>query len=258
VSGAGPARVVLVVPCYDEERRLDVDALRRGVESLPGVDLLLVNDGSRDRTLERLADVRNGLEHRVEVLDLSPNAGKAEAVRRGFLHALQGSPDVIGYWDADLATPLREIRGMRAVFEARPEIEIVTGARINLLGRSILRTARRHYAGRVFATAVALVLDTGIYDTQCGAKLFRVVPGLRELFSEPFESRWIFDVEIFARRKLLPGRDGTATRLEDIVYEYPLDAWYDVAGSKLKTRDFVRAALELDRIRRRYRLRSLR
>jgi len=161
----------LVVPCFNEERRLPVEDLRAGLTNIAGLGLLLVNDGSADDTLGRLAAVRRGHEDRVEVLDLPQNGGKAEAVRLGMLRAIQGGAPYVGFWDADLATPLEEVVGMRSVLESRPEIQLVTGARIKLLGRRITRRDARHYAGRVFATAVSVVLDAGVYDTQCGAKL---------------------------------------------------------------------------------------
>jgi hypothetical protein len=128
---------------------------------------------------------------------------------------------------------------------------MVIGARVKLLGRKIERRAARHYIGRVFATAVSAILGLPVYDTQCGAKLFRVSPSIDALFQQPFLSRWIFDVEILAR--LIQGRRGKQLPPpEQVVYEYPLVEWRDVPGSKLTCGDFLRAGWELGRIYRGY------
>ena len=67
---------------------------------------------------------------------------------------------------------------------------------------------------------------------------------MRALFKIPFLTRWLFDVEILAR--LLHARRGTRLpQVEDILYEFPLHAWHDVAGSKVRPWDFVRAFFEL-------------
>lgn len=83
-----------------------------------------------------------------------------------------------------------------------------------------------------------------------GAKLFRCTPEMRTVFERPFLSRWIFDVEIIARYiSLMKSPDEAARR----IYEFPLDAWTDVKGSKLGPHDFARAAYDLFKIHRRYR-----
>jgi dolichyl-phosphate beta-glucosyltransferase len=144
------------------------------------------------------------------------------------------------------------IAPMRHLMLDRPELHAVLGSRVALLGRSIRRTHRRHYLGRVFATAASIVLDLVVYDTQCGAKLFRNSPAVREAFAAPFQSRWVFDVELLARLKRLHERGGLPD-LKRSVAEHPLQAWCDVAGSKLSARDVLGAGFELARIYNRYR-----
>ncbi len=243
----GAATATIVVPCYNEELRLDLPAFRRFAADHPEIGFLFVDDGSVDGTRALLASFCAADPHGFALLALPHNVGKAEAVRRGVLAALESGAHYVGFWDADLATPLEAIPTFRAVLEARPKLEVVVGSRVRLLGRGIERRARRHYLGRVFATAASLALGVAVYDTQCGAKLFRDTPGVRSLFAEPFRSRWIFDVELFARlvrRRVL--EDGPPVR--EIVYELPLDCWTDVAGSRLRGGDFVRAAVELGEI----------
>ena len=169
-------------------------------------------------------------------------------MRRGILAALDRSPGFVGFWDADLATPLSELPGFMEIMGSRPEIDIVFGARVRLLGREISRRPSRHYVGRVGATLISSSLGLAVYDTQCGAKLFRVSDTVREVFSTPFLSRWIFDVEIIARFVQLWGRDRVARAL----YEYPVTQWHDVKGSKVKSRDFMRALSDLWKIHRAY------
>lgn len=245
------SRATIVVPCFNEERRLDSSAFRSFLSADNGIDLLLVNDGSSDRTLELLEAVARSSGGRASVLDLEVNGGKAEAVRRGMLKALESRPTHVGFWDADLATPLEDAKDFVRLLESRPDIEWVFGARVKLLGRHIERRSIRHYLGRVFATAVSVSLGVGVYDTQCGAKLFRATPEFAGILKERFLTRWIFDVEMMARLAQ-QRRRANQPSLEEVIYEYPLLRWRDVAGSKVKSTDFLKAIVELLRIRLRY------
>jgi len=237
----------IVVPCYNEAARLDVDAFRQF--SPPGCRLrfLFVNDGSTDETATVLEDLARRDTARFAVCHLSKNCGKAEAVRQGIVQAMEDGPEYVGFWDADLATPLDLIPEFCDRLEASPDLLMVFGARVKLLGRTIERRAVRHYLGRVFATAASTVLRLPIYDTQCGAKIFRASPAIRSLFERPFRTNWIFDVELLARYRRV-SLANTLQPLENAIYELPLTEWRDVAGSKVKPLDFFKAFFELARI----------
>ena len=240
--------LILVVPCYNEEHRLPVDAFRRFHLDGARVEFLFVNDGSRDGTLQLLQSLAAESPDRFSVLNLEVNRGKAEAVRRGILEAMNRKPDFVGFWDADLATPLTELPEFLEIFDTHPEIEMVFAARVRLLGRSISRNPRRHYVGRVGATLISSSLGLAVYDTQCGAKLFRNGDAMQEIFARPFLSRWIFDVEIIARLVQQRGRDAAARA----IYELPINVWHDVKGSKVRSSDFLHALMDLWKIHRAY------
>jgi dolichyl-phosphate beta-glucosyltransferase len=237
------ARVTLVVPCYNEAARLELPAFARMLDALPTTDLVFVDDGSTDATAAVVSTFAEAHPGRASLLRLPANRGKAEAVREGLLHALGGRPQYVGFWDADLATPLDALPEFIAVLDDAPRCEWVIGARVRLLGRRIERRPARHYAGRLFATAASKVLNLPVYDTQCGAKLFRATSTLQSCLTTPFRSRWIFDVELLARYRDATGAD--ATTIDDLVYELPLREWRDVHGSKVTSGAFLRAAVEL-------------
>ena len=249
---APAARCVVVVPCYNEAVRLQPLLFSEFLAEDEQVDFLFVNDGSTDATLDVLDTLRKKHPDRIRVLDKQPNGGKAEAVRSGMLAAIAvEGVAVTGFWDADLATPLNVIPQLLTKLIEDPDLEMIFGSRVRLLGHAIHRKPLRHYLGRIFATAVSIILALPIYDTQCGAKLFRVTPVLKSILALRFQSRWIFDVEIIARFMALHNKD--ASFADRAIYENPLPRWEDVAGSKVGPLDFFIALYELIRIRRTFR-----
>lgn len=237
-------RTTLIIPCYNEARRLDRDALISLIED--SVELLFVDDGSKDATRAILHELASAHPESVRVLGLDQNSGKAEAVRRGLLAAIEANRSAyVGYLDADLATPPHEMKRLIAILRGSTA-QVLFGARVALLGHQIERSTVRHYLGRVFGTLASITLHLTIYDTQCGAKLFRVTPTLAAVLREPFLSRWVFDVELLGR--LLAGADGAPAIPVTTVWEEPLRAWRDVKGSKLDARQMLRALTDLARI----------
>ena len=233
-----------MVPCYNEAARLDADRFAAWAAGSDEIGLLFVDDGSTDATSDVLAALACEAPDRIRALRLAANQGKSGAVRAGVLAALAWDPEFVGFWDADLATPLSAVPRFVTVLEGRPRLLGAIGARVKLLGTTIERSAVRHYLGRVFATAASIVLGLAVYDTQCGAKLFRAGPLLRGAFAAPFRSRWAFDVELLARLEEA-SRRADAPPVAETVVELALDEWRDVRGSKLHPLGMVRAGLDL-------------
>ncbi len=212
-------RICLVIPCFNEENRLDIDEYRKFSGR---INFLFVNDGSNDGTLSLLEKEASGF---ASVLNLEINSGKAEAVRRGMMH-IKTMPsfneiEFAGFWDADLATPLDEIENMLKFADGiSPEADAVFGSRIYRLGSEIKRGAMRRIISRIFCFIFKTLYRIETYDSQCGAKIFRRAI-IDKAFSEPFISRWIFDVEIILRLK------------NSCIVEYPVKKWVDVKGSKV-------------------------
>lgn len=247
-------RAIIVIPCHNEFHRLQVDAFKDYALRGEPHQFLFVDDGSTDSTGELLQDLHAFDRNSFQVLRLARNCGKAEAVRHGFLAALKEQPEYVGYWDADLATPLDAIPEFCHALDESPGLEIVMGARVILLGHEIDRQMIRHYLGRLAAILASFAIGIRVYDAMCGAKCFRVTPRTASLFARPFRSRWVFDAEwlaSFVNECHWQTRESTNLAL----CEVPLRQWREVPGSKLRWRDFFTAAVDLARIFLRYRCR---
>ena len=249
------APTTIVVPCFDEADRLDPDGLR-SLACLAGAGIQLVDDGSTDGTAAVLAALVAADPATFAVTTLATNRGKAEAVRVGLLAALDAGAGIVGYYDADLATPPSEMARLVDVLRGDPTLQVVLGSRVALLGTAIDRSPPRHYVGRLFATASSLILDMTVYDTQCGAKVLRAGPTLRAALKAPFHSRWAFDVELLGR--LHRGVGGAAGLPATAFREEPLAAWHDRRGSKLGPVAALRAAWDLVAVARAFRVSSRR
>jgi dolichyl-phosphate beta-glucosyltransferase len=237
------AEVAITVPCYNEADRLRCDVFIDFVRKHRSVMFIFVDDGSTDNTAQLLKSMSQSEASNIRFMTLETNCGKAEAVRQGTLSAIAAGAGYVGYWDADLATPLNAILEFADELKKRSDLLLVMGARVQLLGRTIVRNVYRHYLGRIFATVASVVLRIPVYDTQCGAKMFMVSEPVAQAFRDPFISRWIFDVEILAR---LVRRGNVKPHLA--ICEYPLMEWHDVKGSKIRLKDFWVAFWDLGRI----------
>ncbi len=237
--------LTLVVPCYNEAQRLPLEQYAQFLTAHAGVRVCFVDDGSQDATRAVLDDFCARFPQSAEMLSLPANKGKAEAVRAGMLHVLgsKSHGDYVGFWDADLATPLEEGLRFMDVLQRYERFRCVIGSRWPHLGARIERNMMRQVIACMVAFCIRRYLDFPIYDSQCGAKIFHRDEALN-LFTEPFVSRWLFDVELFKRMTILHSHAYPAAH----IYEMPLMEWHDIAGSKLKFYHGAKIILELARI----------
>lgn len=216
-------KVAIIIPCYNEYKRLSY----KNVEQLilfSEIDVFFANDGSKDNTVEVISKIVNKHPERCYLIDFEQNSGKANTIYKSINSLNETNKyDFIGYFDADFSTPTDEI--IRLVNELNnKECEFLIGSRVLLLNSGIKRKFYRHIIGRSIVTFINLKFKLGIYDTQCGSKLFakEIIP---KAFDRPFFTSWLFDVEIFIRLKkqnlLVKG------------IETPIYNWRDVDGSKL-------------------------
>lgn len=236
----------IVIPCYNESTRLPVAEYANFLQNEVSCVLVFVNDGSTDDTVAVLKNLQVQFQENVQIVDLIQNVGKAAAVRAGVLKCLEHDYESIGYLDADLATSLEEWNSISENISG--DVVFAFGARISKIDNQISRKKYRHYVGRVIATFISEALGFAVYDTQCGCKVLRADVA-REVFTEGFLSRWLFDVEIFFRIK---NRFGVPN-MSRVCREIPLQRWHDVAESKVKFTYFFRLWTDLFLIAKKYR-----
>ena len=231
----------IVIPCYNEEYRIDIEKYNSYLKTNNHMTLLFVNDGSNDGTVHVL-DKIIAKNVNASILNLDKNTGKAEAVRQGAILLLNGEFDYIGYWDSDLSTPLSEIDNFIHIFQNKLKVICVIGSRIFKLGSNIERKWYRHLFGRIITTILSYgpLKDISVYDSQCGAKIFKKNMGAK-IFKNSFKTKWLFDVEILQRVK----KQGS---MDQIIIEYPLLQWIHRDGSKIKIKDFYKIIFEIVRL----------
>ena len=159
--------ISIIVPCFNEEKslRLFHEAVKKTEESMPDCrfELLLVNDGSKDKTLEVMRELA-AEDSTVKYFSFSRNFGKEAAMYAGFCH-VQG--DYAAVMDADLQDPPDLLPEMYRLIKSG-EYDSVAARRVNREGEPPIRSwfARRFYG------LINRISDADIVD---GARDFRLM-----------------------------------------------------------------------------------
>ncbi len=236
--------VGIVIPCYNEEKRLLSDEFKAFVHQNLGYHLCFVNDGSKDNTLEVLQELRKGYESHISIYNCEKNGGKAEAVRLGMLHlAKQEQFEYVGFLDADLSTDFEDFQDLVTTLKNSDKYKVVSGSRISRMGANITKDGARKIISKAINFYIRKTLGMEFRDTQCGAKIMEKDVVL-STFKLKFITRWLFDVEIFMRMKRLYGNE----KAQEMLCEKPLNRWVHADGSKLSMKDSFKIVGQIGRI----------
>ncbi len=199
-----PSTILLsvVVPAFNEERMI-AETLRRleAYRQIKGQEweILVVNDGSRDRTASIVQEIIDGGKASgIRLISFEKNRGKGAAVREGIL-ASRGK--FVLLTDADLSSPIKEVERLLKALEGPAEVAIGSRA-LREAGCDVQQTLKRRISGRIFNGLVQACVLPGFYDTQCGFKCFKRQAAL-DIFSAQKLDGFSFDVEALylARKK---------------------------------------------------------
>ena len=199
MAGEAPRpKLSVVVPSYNEEQRLPrtLDQIERYLDRRgDSYELILVDDGSTDGT-RRVMDAAAGRQPAVRIVALPRNRGKGRALAEGVAVA---RGDEVLVTDADLSTPIEELDKLEAALAAGAGVAIgsraIRGSRVELA-----QPMYRVLMGKVFNLIVQVVLLPGIWDTQCGFKLFRADVAHR-VFAGLTTDGFGYDPEVLYRAK---------------------------------------------------------
>jgi dolichyl-phosphate beta-glucosyltransferase len=229
--------VSLIIPAYNESDRIGASlekSLEWARQQAFSVEILVVDDGSRDNTVEV---VERHVGETIRLLAQPKNKGKGAAVRRGMLEAT-GTYRIFS--DADFSTPITEAP---KVLEQLKSFDVVIGSRA--IDASFIKEHQPWYResmGKAFNFLVQALAVPGIHDTQCGFKGFRA-DAARAIFSRTKIDGFGFDVEVLF----------LARRLGLTIREIPVE-WYNDPRSTLNpVADSLKMLRELLQVRRLHR-----
>jgi len=187
--------VSIIVPAYNEEERLGASLRQILVymtEQIPTAELLVVDDGSTDSTIEVAEKTFEQFPNlQTKVIGYDKNRGKGFAVRKG-LRKCTG--EIALFSDADLSTPITELPKLVEPIE-RGKYDVTFGSRA--LDRTLIDTHQswhREQGGRVVNLMIRKMSGLSYSDTQCGFKAFKMRK-FRPLLEAMAINRFGFDVE---------------------------------------------------------------
>lgn len=225
----------IIIPAYNEEKRLprtlrEMDKYLRNVKY--SYEILVVNDGSKDRTAQVVREMENEIKNLV-LLDNRVNQGKGGVVKDGMLKA---KGEIRLFTDADDSTTIDHFEKMQPLFQKG--YDVVIGSRA-VRGAFLdpPQPIMRRIPGKIGNLIIQILVLPGIWDTQCGFKAF-AAKAAQDVFSRAKITGWGFDVECLA----------LARKMGFKIKEIPVH-WVNDLNSRVGASAYLQVLVETIRIR---------
>jgi hypothetical protein len=154
----------VIIPCYNEQDNIE-EAIRRVPAMGKATEIIVVNDGGRDNTVQKVKDLQSEFPN-LKLVDYSPNHGKGYAVRRGFEAAMH---EIIMILDADISTPPEELPRF---FEPLNKgiCQFVNGTRMVYPMQDQAMRIFNLFGNKLFGYIMSFITQQNLTDTLCGTK----------------------------------------------------------------------------------------
>ena len=218
-------KTAIIIPAYNEEKRIGVTLEKyvkflkekKKIRELDDFEILVVLNACKDNTLEVVKEKQKKFK---EIIFLNfEKGGKGFAITEGFRDSLRRNNELIGFVDADMATPpeafyslMKNIGNYDGILASRWMKESIIKTK---------QTAIRIITSRGFNFLIKSILFLPYKDTQCGAKLFRK-KAIESVISDLGITRWAFDIDLIYKLR----------KKNFKIKEIPT-IWEDKRGSKL-------------------------
>jgi len=163
----------IIIPCYNEEKRLNVKAFKNFIGKENDYHLCFVNDGSKDNTLKVLQEIQEVNPSKVSIVDMKKNAGKAAAVRAGsrYLYSFV-EIDYIGFIDADLSANFEDFGDLLKTLKTNNELDFVFGSRAKNASEAIEKDKIKSLLSKVINILIVLIVGLSIPHMQFITKAY--------------------------------------------------------------------------------------
>jgi len=234
--------ISIVIPAYNEEKRIPKTLEAYGAffsnlkktQEIKDFEIIIVINNTTDNTIGVVKRFKSKFKE-INYLNFK-EGGKGFAVKEGFKAAIDHQSDLIGFVDADLATPPNAFYGL--VRHIRDADGIVASRYLKGSQITPKFSFRRVVVAKIFNLIVRALFFLNFSDTQCGAKLFKR-EALKKIIPWLTISQWAFDIDLLYQCK----------RMGFKIKEIPTQ-WKEMEESKLDLKkDSIRMLFAVTQLR---------